>query len=332
VQATTFVGDGSLLSGINTDFTNLSDINVTNFVANNTLFVSSSKVGVGIATPGQELVVDGNLNVTGNITFGTGPTTSTCGLPKDYITGLVLSTGEPYNYTNISAGVARDSNDTMDMVLSSSISKEINATWAVGDGEGGLDEGTVTNGTLYAVWLIKRGDTGVVDALISLNFTDPTMPTNYDYKRWLGWVLTGNKTGNITPFISFGDGRTLRYDYRERLNVVDGLASTTYATQALSDHIPTTTGNIIDVLFGGVVITAANTVWLSDDGINAKQVFVADYTQVDIGNPNELASQGSGYAGGDVIFVPISGDNIYYKIANGARTLTLYIRAVRFKR
>ena len=68
VQATTFIGDGSLLSGISTDFTNNSDINVTNFVANNTLFVSGSRVGIGTVNPGSELEVVGNVNITGNVT------------------------------------------------------------------------------------------------------------------------------------------------------------------------------------------------------------------------------------------------------------------------
>jgi len=51
VQATTFIGSGSSLTGINTDFTNNSDINVTRFVANNTLFVNDSRVGIGTASP-----------------------------------------------------------------------------------------------------------------------------------------------------------------------------------------------------------------------------------------------------------------------------------------
>ena len=69
VQATTFVGDGSLLSGIDTSFTNNTDINVTGFVANNTLFVSGSMVGIGTKSPGRELEVAGTINATGlNIT------------------------------------------------------------------------------------------------------------------------------------------------------------------------------------------------------------------------------------------------------------------------
>ena len=51
IQATTFIGSGSSLTGINTDFTNNSDINVTRFVANNTLFVNDSRVGIGTASP-----------------------------------------------------------------------------------------------------------------------------------------------------------------------------------------------------------------------------------------------------------------------------------------
>ena len=37
----------------------------------------------------------------------------------------------------------------------------------------------MANDTWYHVWLIKRADTGVVDALFSLSATAPTMPANY---------------------------------------------------------------------------------------------------------------------------------------------------------
>jgi hypothetical protein len=64
VQASSFIGDGSSLSGINTDFTNNTDINVTRFVANNTLFVNASRVGIGIAAPTTALEVSGTVTAT----------------------------------------------------------------------------------------------------------------------------------------------------------------------------------------------------------------------------------------------------------------------------
>ena len=107
VQATTFIGDGSLLSGINTDFTNLSDINVTNFAANNTLFVNGSRVGIGTTTPDGELTVLGNISIstTGNgVKFPDSSHMITAFLPKGYLQRAKFT----FNSTesiNISAGV-----------------------------------------------------------------------------------------------------------------------------------------------------------------------------------------------------------------------------------
>jgi len=85
------------------------------------------------------------------------------------------------------------------MVLSSAITKRLDAAWAVGSGNGGLDTGTIAN-TTYHVWLIQRSDTGVVDALFSTSLTSPTMPTNYDRKRRIGIIV--RSAGAILPFLA----------------------------------------------------------------------------------------------------------------------------------
>jgi hypothetical protein len=50
--------DNYIQSGEPGSFTNGSDINVTNFVANNTLFVNGSSVGIGTATPSGQLHIE----------------------------------------------------------------------------------------------------------------------------------------------------------------------------------------------------------------------------------------------------------------------------------
>ena len=126
-------------------------------------------------------------------------------LPRDYIAGLICSNGTDTDHDiDIAVGEARDASDTEDLVLSATLTKQIDAAWAVGDDAGGLDTGSVANTTLYAVWLIKRTDTDVVDALFSTSFTSPTMPTNYDKKRLIGTVKTDG-SANIISFQQVGD-------------------------------------------------------------------------------------------------------------------------------
>jgi hypothetical protein len=120
--------------------------------------------------------------------------------PPKWIEGLVPSA--PTNSTvALSVGSARDVSDTANLILSSAITKAITATWVVGSGNGGLDTGAVTNTSWYHVHLIKRSDTGVVDALFSLSSTAPSLPANYDKFRWVASART-DSAGAFTSFTS----------------------------------------------------------------------------------------------------------------------------------
>lgn len=111
------------------------------------------------------------------------------GILTDYRSpnGLVCTndSGDLTNDIAISAGTARDSTDTYSIYLSSSIVKRLDAAWAVGTGNGGIDTGAAAN-TTYFIWLIRRPDTGVVDALLSTSSSSPTMPANYTQKALIG--------------------------------------------------------------------------------------------------------------------------------------------------
>jgi len=65
-----------------------------------------------------------------------------------------------------------------------------------------LDTGSIAD-TTYHVFLIKRVDTGVVDALFSTSATTPTLPTNYTKQRRIGSIL--REGGAIVAFSQNGD-------------------------------------------------------------------------------------------------------------------------------
>jgi hypothetical protein len=122
------------------------------------------------------------------------------GLPPGFFSIRVAQAGDTDHDVTFSPGRARDSTDTADIALASAITKQIDAAWAVGSNAGGLDTGSVGNNSIYYLWIIKRSDTGVVDALFSLSATAPTMPANYDLKQRVGWVRT-NASANILAFV-----------------------------------------------------------------------------------------------------------------------------------
>lgn len=125
-------------------------------------------------------------------------------VPRGHINGLTLSNNatDATNDIDIATGeAASDGTIPYLMVLGSALTKRLDAAWAVGTGNGGLDTGTIANAWYY-VWLIRRSDTGVVDALYSLSATSPTMPTSYDQKRLIGAIL---RTGGAIKAFSQRD-------------------------------------------------------------------------------------------------------------------------------
>lgn len=128
-------------------------------------------------------------------------------LRRGYIDGLILSNNgtDADHDIDIAAGVCRDSGNAVDMELTSTLVKQLDAAWAVGTNAGGLDTGGIAADTWYHMWLIRRSDTGVVDALFSTSATTPTMPASpWDQKRRIGAVLT-DASSNIIAFFQDGD-------------------------------------------------------------------------------------------------------------------------------
>lgn len=108
------------------------------------------------------------------IQFMTAPVSSApqWGFIGGHLHGLTMSNGtDATNDIDIAIGEATSQDTSVTssrclMQLTTALTKQLDAAWAVGTNAGGLDEGTIANVT-YHVHLIERTDTGVVDALFS---------------------------------------------------------------------------------------------------------------------------------------------------------------------
>jgi hypothetical protein len=170
-------------------------------------------------------------------------------LPMNYITGLTLSNNgsDPTNDIDIAAGSARDSTDAVNIDLSTSYTKRLDAAWAVGSGNGGLDTGAIAN-TTYHIWLIKRSDTGVVDVLFSASATAPTMPANYGYKRRIGSIR--RVSAALQTFVQDGDL------FQLKVPVAD-VAATNPGTSAVTRALSTPSGVRVQALLRAAVTNSS---------------------------------------------------------------------------
>lgn len=130
-------------------------------------------------------------------------------IPRGHIWGLLMSNAaDTANDITVAAGQAKDEGNGRLMVLAASITKRLDATWAVGDAAGGLNTGAEANSTWYEVHLIMRVDTGVVDVMFTTTANRATLPTSYTLQRRIGWIRNDG-AGAILQFTHVGDYITL---------------------------------------------------------------------------------------------------------------------------
>lgn len=238
------------------------------------------------------------------------------------ISGLLISNNvtDPTNDIDIAAGYARDATNTVNMILASAITKRLDAAWAVGTGNGGLDTGAIAN-TTYHLWLIKRSDTGVVDVLFSASATSPTMPANYDYKAYIGAVI--RVSGALLLFKMRGD-RFVEY----MVPILD-VNGATLGTSATNYTISIPSGVICEVDVHESFSTAV--------GFSGLYVFAPDLTDATASNSAApLTSSG----GGDNASTVSRNGNVARKYSDTssrvratavAASTTVYIATVRYR-
>jgi hypothetical protein len=128
-------------------------------------------------------------------------------LPKGFFFGLLPSNnaGTPTTKIDISAGKCRSDDDTVDIILSASITKRIDTTWVAGSGNGGLDTGVRAASTFYGIYLIAMADGSGADAVLAAEGGSPSMPAGYTVKRQAGWLFTDGSS-NILAGTWWTDG------------------------------------------------------------------------------------------------------------------------------
>jgi len=182
-------------------------------------------------------------------------------LPKGHIYGLTYANnaGDATNDLDIAAGGCMDATNAK-WIEVSALTKQSDAVWAVGTNAGGLDTGSVGNSDYY-IWAILRSDTGVTDILYSLSSTAPTMPTNYDYKRLIGWFKRSG--GTIVAFKTYETpGGGLEFNWSVPTLDINLANTLTTARRTDAVKVPLNISTIANLNISCRDAAAAYTVWV----------------------------------------------------------------------
>lgn len=182
----------------------------------------------------------------------------------DLVSGLVPSQAADTDHdTTISIGAVRQETAGQNFSISSTLTKQIDAAWAEGDNQGGLDgtesvPGTPDANTWYFKWLIHNTSTAANDWLYSESASSPTLPSSaWVWKKRLGAVLTDG-SANITPYTASEiAGGGIRYVWD--LPVLD-VSDTNPGTSAVPSVMTVPLGIVTEVRFAGQLFTSGITV------------------------------------------------------------------------
>ncbi len=127
-------------------------------------------------------------------------------LPPDYFHDLEISrdVGDTDHDITISVGGCRDNDDDYDLVLTSALTKQIDATFAAGDDAGGMFTGSVAADTWYHIFLIRKDSDGSIDAGFDTSNKAVNIPSGYTAFRYVNSVLTDGSS-NIIDFVQKGN-------------------------------------------------------------------------------------------------------------------------------
>lgn len=190
----------------------------------------------------------------------------------------------------------------------SALTKRLDASWAAGTNQGGLDTGTKGNSTWYYIFGIYNPTTLASDILFSASPTSPTLPSGFTKKSKVLGAMKTNSSGNILTGTWYND-RSFYF--------------TTSITEFTASNGPVFGTNITLV---GVPLVSCSARLLANSGAlvaNAYPVY-----SIGTSSTNILLVAGSASGGGDYTngFVPCgSNATVYHSFtASNSSILALY--------
>jgi hypothetical protein len=152
------------------------------------------------------------------------------------IAGLVLSNNatDAVNDLDVATGIARADDNTAEIALLTSLTKQLDVAWAAGTNQGMRDTGAIANGTWH-IHLILNLTTNAVDVLASLSATAPTLPSGFTKSRRIGAIIRA--AGTILGFAQRNNAFLLNSAIRDINNVTSSGTSAVLRTLSVPSGV-----------------------------------------------------------------------------------------------
>lgn len=150
-----------------------------------------------------------------------------------YVEGLTISSLSSNTLVTVSAGAARDSTNTNDIILNTGITLN-----GANVGVNGVDLAAFAISSVYYVYII--GDSTKyrpTAGLMSLSISSPVLPFGYDMFRRIGCVITGS-TGVVIPFYQTGLAQDRGIYYVAPRTLLTAGTATTFTAISMSPSMP----------------------------------------------------------------------------------------------
>lgn len=186
-----------------------------------------------------------------------------------FISGLVPSNSgaDADHDIEISTGICRDSLDSLNLLLTSVLIKQIDAIWAVGTNAGGLFSGTVANDTTYHIFAIRKDSDGSIDAGFDTSISAANIPAGYTSFRRVGSVVTDGSANILAFYATETDGGGIDVDWDVYTADFSGNIALTRVLRTLT--VPTGIEVIAKITAGISGTTTDGTYWV-------KPTFITD--------------------------------------------------------
>ncbi|NES10783.1 hypothetical protein G3O07_15230 [Pseudomonas laurentiana] len=157
--------------------------------------------------------------------------------PPGFISGLSLAvnTTTPNTDIDIEVGRARDSTDTVDLILAAPMTKRLQASgaWSAGAGGNALFAGAKAANTWYHAFMIRKDSDGTIDFGLDTSLVAANRPVGYSkFVRLKGRAVKTDASGNIIPFINIGNSTEFKALQQDMF--VTNVATTTSYTLTAS--------------------------------------------------------------------------------------------------